>query len=381
MKEKLLQFENEAGFRALFDHATVGIIVVDQDGYIVLANPITQRLFGYENHELEGQKVEVLIPQKFRDGHVGFRTHYNRNPRPREMGSGQDLYAAKKDGTIFPVEISLSSYEIVDDRVMVAFITDITQQKNYTQRLQKQVDERTEQLESALKNEKALSELKSKFISIASHEFRTPLSTILSSASLIDKYIDKGDIEAQKKHIGRIRSSVKNLNGILTDFLSLEKLEEGMVVNNPAPLLLGNFLNEIIEELEGTLKTGQTILVSKDIDTDEVCMDRNLLRAVLTNLISNASKYSAQEKKIELIIKQSETLEIVVKDYGIGIPENDQKNIFSRFFRASNVSGIKGTGLGLNIIKRYVEIMDGVISFESHYNEGSTFFVRVPCQG
>lgn len=378
MIEQVAHFENEAGFRTLFKYATIGIIVVNEKGRIVVVNPNTEKLFGYSNEELEGNTLDRLIPFEYHHKHGKHVSNYFLNPKPREMGSGKELFALKKDGTKFPVEISLSFYTLNSSKMAVAFITDITAQKLNTKKLEKEVAIRTQQLEKSLQDEQSISDLKSKFISIASHEFRTPLSTILSSASLIEKYIERGDIPSQLKHTGRIKSAVKNLNNILTDFLSLEKLEEGMVENNPVLTELDQFIQNIILELDGIKKRRQHIVYKFQGVISSVLIDQKLLKACVINLLSNAIKYSSEDAMITIDLTVNDYVTIAVSDQGIGIPEKDQKKLFSRFFRASNVGNIKGTGLGLNIIKKYVEIMDGTLSVMSEEAKGSKFTLVIP---
>ena len=374
-----MHFESEAGFKALFQYATIGIIVVDENGTIVIANPNCEKLFGYASSELIGVKVEKLIPDEYHSKHENLRSQYFSKPKAREMGSGKGLYAIKKDGERFPVQISLSHYRTELETIAIAFITDVSQQKEYTAELEKQVTHRTQQLETLLSEEQSISDLKSKFISIASHEFRTPLSTILSSTSLIEKYLQIEDTASQLKHINRVKTTVKHLNTILTDFLSLQKLEEGMIENNPVLYNISDLANEILVELEGVKKEGQVIEYEfKGLNID-VLIDKSLLKVCLTNLLTNAIKYSDANSTINFIIQRDqEIITFIVIDVGIGIPEKDFKFLFGRFFRASNVGSVKGTGLGLNIIKKYVEIMGGKISVESQELIGSKFTIILP---
>lgn len=226
----------------------------------------------------------------------------------------------------------------------------------------------------ALHKEKELNEMKSRFVSMASHEFRTPLSTILSSAALISKYVTGDQDPQRQKHIDRIKSNVNNLNMILQDFLSLEKLDEGIINSNMTEFELCGYLKDICEEIEGILKPGQQILLKCRDEALIVKLDQHLLRNVLNNLLSNASKYSEAGKSISLRIESHhDKLVFEIEDEGMGIPEKDQPLLFARFFRAGNSGNIPGTGLGLHIVKKYVELMQGEISFKSILNKGTTF--------
>lgn len=252
------------------------------------------------------------------------------------------------------------------DQILVVSIN-ITQQKRVEAEIRK-----------ALTKEKQLNELKSRFISMASHEFRTPLSAILSSVSLISRYTGVDDQPKRDKHISRIKSNVTNLTGILDDFLSLSKLEEGKVEANPTWFDLEAFTLEIGEEMYGIAKNGQEIQVRHQGD-QEVLLDKRLVKNILINLISNALKYSPEDCLVEVKTEVSEQyIRLVVIDEGIGIPEDEQVHLFERFYRAHNATNIQGTGLGLNIVQKYVSLLDGQVEFHSVLDQGTTFTVTFP---
>src|SRR5690606_10857055 len=235
--------------------------------------------------------------------------------------------------------------------------------------LEEQMAERQkveDEVHKALQRERELNDLKTKFVSTASHEFRTPLSAVLSSASLIRKYREKGDLEKIDKHIDRIKSSVSHLTNILNDFLSLGKLEEGKVDVTLELLDLDEVFGDILEELKLTLKSGQDITFDTEATKRTVLSDQKVIRNIAYNLISNASKYSEEGKMIYVRIAYLPGhIAIHIRDEGIGIPEEETKHIFERFFRASNASNIQGTGLGLNIVSRYVALLKGNVEFTS----------------
>ena len=231
----------------------------------------------------------------------------------------------------------------------------------------------------ALKKEQELNELKSRFISMASHEFRTPLSTILSSATLISKQNGPGLEEKRAKYVRNIKSNVRNLVGILDDFLSLGKLEEGKTTVLPTAFDLVEFARSLVEEIETGKKKGQVIELMTDRPEIEVMMDEKLVRHILVNLLTNAIKYSSENGRIMLQISQVDSsLEISVTDKGIGIPKMEQAHLYERFFRARNAININGTGLGMHIVKKYVDLMEGRIDFTSELNKGTTFFLSLP---
>ncbi len=386
--------ESKEGSDALFQYATEAILVVDGKGEIIRINPSAENLFGYIKNELLGKKIESLIPKRSSQKHEGYRDKYNNNPYPRSMGIGIELFGLRKDGTEFPVEISLSPYSNSEGKFVIAFIIDITfrkqaekKLKNHSLELEKQVENRTlilreaiielektkKGLNDALEKEKELNELKSRFVSMASHEFRTPLATIMSSLSLVKQYGEKDEKEKQNKHINRIKSSINNLTDILNDFLSVSKPEQGKVENRSEEFNLKEFISEIIADMQPVVKAGQKI-VSTYSGKESARFDKKLLKNILFNLLSNAIKFSDEGKPIEIISEvQDSIVKISVKDNGIGISIEDQKHLFERFFRGYNATNIQGTGLGLNIVAKYVELMGGTIDFISSEKKGTTF--------
>lgn len=403
-------------FREIFHSMSEGIVMVDEQGIIVAANPVAESVFGYGKDELTGLPLELLLPERFRSRHVHFRKGFNMHPEPRRMGFGRDLTAIRRDGREFPVEISLSYTQVAGKILVMAFISDITERKKseealkrseeqlivYAAELEKKVQSRTEALHKtireleievherkraeeearkSLERERELNDLKTKFVSVASHEFRTPLSAVLSSASLINQYNDRAERDKVGKHVQRIKSSVNQLTSILNDFLSLGKLEEGVLDIVHGVIPVKEFTEGVMEELALTLKEGQHLKVTYASGLTEVISDHRILRNILFNLVSNASKYSPAHKDIGIVFNSSDkSFSFSVVDQGIGIPLADQKHLFDRFFRASNAGNEQGTGLGLNIVKRYVELLQGNIAFRSEYQHGSVFEVTLPLQ-
>lgn len=246
--------------------------------------------------------------------------------------------------------------------------------QNITER--KQAEEETVR---ALTKQRELNELKSKFVTIASHEFRTPLGTILSSADLAYQYHRLGDEENTAKHINRVKSSVKLLTEILNEFLQLGKIEEGAFQPSPTEFMLSECCEALVEEMNTIKKQGQEILYHQEGREDQVVLDRQHTRNILVNLLSNAIKYSPTGKRIWFTtFVDKEHVVFQVRDEGIGIADEEKPQIYDAFFRAHNAAHIQGTGLGLNIVQRYLKLMNGTISMESELNKGSTFTVRIP---
>jgi PAS domain S-box-containing protein len=404
-------------FEALFNYATIGIVVTDHSGIIIDFNKYAETQFGYSREELIGKRVEMLIPHNLHGVHIGHREGFYKHPEPRKMGEGRDLFALKKDGTEFPVEISLSHYVIEGNTFVIAFVVDITVRKRSEEmvlkqnadlakvtsdiwqlnaQLEQKVDDRTimlretlaelerskKELSEALESEKELSELKYRFVTTASHEFRTPLSTILSSAYLLGKY-NSEEYEGRKgKHIERIKKAVEGMKGILEDFLSLGKLEEGKVQVRieefGADICVTEF-ESAIAEMDHLLKKGQQIILHNILDWPILRVDMHLLKNIFINLVSNAIKFSGENATISVNLELSEqAFRLSVKDSGIGISDEDQHHLFERFFRARNAANIQGSGLGLHIIGQYLELLNGTIQITSVLDEGSCFTIIIP---
>jgi PAS domain S-box-containing protein len=398
---------------ALFEHANEGIILVNHKGEIVLINPAGENLFKYSKEEVYGKKIELLIPQRFHHNHDTYRNQYAQVPSNRRMGHGRELYAIKKNGKEFPVEISLSHYKLKNQFFVIAFIIDITQRKETEKRmlaqreelervsnevrqwnaqLENKVKDRTlilqealheleqsqQDLNEALNKEKELNEIKSRFVSMASHEFRTPLSSILSSASLLTRYTKSDEQENRNRHINRIKDAVKHLNDLLEDFLSLGRLEEGRISASAETFSLRDFLEEVIDEMRIHLK-GQQELKVQCKGQPELVSDKKLLKNILINVISNAIKFSNETGTIVVETdNQLNNFRLSISDNGIGISEEDQQHLFSSFFRAKNATNIQGTGLGLHIVKRYADLLGGRISLKSILDEGTTVILDLP---
>jgi PAS domain S-box-containing protein len=379
-------------FEALFNHASMGIVVVNSSGLIQSVNPFALKLFDYTIEDLIDQPIESLIPSRYHHKHTGHRNTYIHHPKSRPMGLGMDLFAVRRDRTEFPVEVSLGNYSENGEAKVIAFISDISVRKmaeaeivKLNDQLESTVEQRTRELTNALQllelskqelsrtleKEKELGELKSRFVSMASHEFRSPLSTILSSAYLIDKYTTEADQSKRDKHLKRIVSSVDMLTDILNDFLSVGKIEEGKIAVRLTDLNLEQVVSSVVTEMENSLKKHQVIRYSHEGSPD-AHLDASLLKHIVMNLVSNASKFSHEGAPIEIkTINNPESVYISVKDQGIGISREDQKHLMERFFRGGNAGNIQGTGLGLHIVSKYVELMNGTIECISELERGT----------
>ena len=213
---------------------------------------------------------------------------------------------------------------------------------------------------------------------MASHEFRTPLSAVLSSAALLSKYTKEDDQEKRNKHIDRIKDSVKHLNDILEDFLSLGKLDEGRISTDPSEFNLPEMITETLSEVKVVLKPGQKFNFKYEGE-ERVNADKKLLRNILTNLVSNSAKFSEEDSPITISAKSDgEKNMITVADKGIGISQKDQEHLFTMFYRGTNVTNIQGTGLGLHIVKRYLDLINGTVNLQSTLGKGTSITITFP---
>ncbi len=349
---------------AVVDGMIDGLVIIDTKGTIVKVNPATAKLFGYHADEILGGNVKMLMPSPHTEQHDQYLINYMRSGIGKIIGKGRDVIGLKKNGATFPFRLSITEVRVKDECVFAGIIHDISFRKL------------AEETQIALEKEKELNEMKTRFVSMASHEFRTPLSTILTSTTLIDRYKEEAFLDKREKHIKRIKSAVHNMKAILNDFLSISKLEEGKVENSPLYFDLFDFCLEEAEEMQAITKRDQIIVYEHLGGDKQVFLDKKLLTNILHNLLSNAIKYSSEESRIYLSTFCDETLvRLIVKDEGIGIPKEEQGQLFTRFFRANNVSNIQGTGLGLNIVQRYVSLMKGEITFDS--NKSGTEFTLI----
>ena len=332
------------------------IIVYNQELKIIFADGKELLRLGLSKDELQGSPVDMIMPEADPEQ---LKQLFHGHGRSFEMHFRGYDYLMRA--------VALRDKGEEADRVLVV-ANNVTHEKKAANKVKE-----------ALEQERQLNNLKSRFVSMASHEFRTPLSTILSSVSLIDRYKDPKFEEKRDKHIKRVKESVKNLNNILNDFLSLSKLEEGKILVHPETFNLFTFTQELVEEHQSMAKEGQELQFSCDCEKQEVMLDKHLLKNIFHNLISNAIKYAPENSPIWLRMKvKGGEVYIEVEDQGMGIPAEEQEHLFERFFRAHNVTNIQGTGLGLNIVKEYITLMGGEISFESEVEKGTTFRIKLP---
>jgi PAS domain S-box-containing protein len=398
------QLPSSFQFEAIFNEAAIGILVTNASFEILISNYFADRLFGFEHHELIGKNISILIPNHLKDRHHDHLSHLNSSAISRPMGIGLDLKAKRKDESLFPIEISLSHFKENEQIFYIAFVSDVTlkrqvelelilknqevnqlnetleeEVKTRTQALQntlEKLEKNTQELEISLQKEIELGDLKTRFVSMASHEFRTPLTAILSSATLIEKYQQETDQEKRLNHINRIKSSVSNLTEILEEFLSVGNLEDGKIELNLSTIPLSLFFENVVTELSAFRKGNQQIILEFE-GLPTFHSDSSILRKILLNGLSNALKFSNKNVILRLHATE-EFIEINIIDEGVGISQEDQKHLFERFFRGGNVNVIQGTGLGLHLIDRYLELLGGEIKITSELNKGTNLYFKIP---
>ena len=364
-KEKYLDlFENSLVPMLISDSATRKTNAVNDNGV---------KLFGYKSKE-------DFINNFDWANHFEYQEDYAKLSKAiMETGKVKwNLVRMKRlDGK--PFQAKLASKLSTDKCFVQIIITDITNQVSFQEVLEAKVKQRTIELSESLSREKELYEMKSNFLGIASHEFRTPLGTILSSASLLKKYTENIPQESITKHIDRISSSVIHLNAILNDFLTLEKLRKGFVDFELTEFNLPEFITQTISEVDEIAKSNNQRIQYTHIGESNVSQSPKILKNILLNLLSNASKFSEQGKKIKITTEVTETsINLIIQDHGIGISLSDQKKLFTEFYRASNAKNIQGTGLGLVIVKNYINMLSGTISLSSRPNKGTLITLTLP---
>jgi two-component system sensor kinase FixL len=353
-------------YEELFQLSPVGYFILNENGVIENVNERGVVQLGFDKTHLVEKPFSTFLHTE-----VDQDNFYRHRNLAIALGTLQRMECEikKKDCSVFSALIK--SKVIKDEKLefkhLLSIMTDISQ-----------IKEREHQIEIQLIKSEGLNTMKSRFIGMASHEFRTPLTSISSSTTLIEQYAELGEPDKIKRHLTRIRTAIKNLVTILDDFLSIEKLESGKVEIRRTTFKLPEFCEEIIEDVYANKKRGQVINYTHK-GSGKINTDKNIIQHILLNLLSNACKYSGDEKEINLSTSiDDHTVTLIVEDYGIGIPEAEQDSVFIRFFRAHNTATVQGTGLGLNIVKRYVELLNGTIDFVSKHNEGTTFIVKFP---
>ncbi|MGI9531886.1 PAS domain-containing sensor histidine kinase [Lutimonas sp.] len=404
---------DEVFYRICFDSLLEGICITNQEGRIVMINAALEEIFGYKKQALIGQKIDFLIPEDLRETHLQHFHNYLNFPKKYKKGKGREFKGLHKNGTILDLEIGLNYFRHEGGFYAKALISEISSRKKKEQRikdknknLEKEVVQRTRELseaivklersnqklkeeikericaeksaKSAFEKEKELNVMQTKFMSLASHEFKTPLSGILTSAGLIEKYNEIGAQEKIRSHTHTIKTLVNQLNSILDDFLFLEKTESDSYSFQVSDFKICTLVNKLIDDASVMLKEGQKIALEPCVNAIEVSHDKKVIDIIIRNVLYNAIKYSDKNSVIRIRIQGDRFLKIDIEDEGIGIPADAQEFIFDRFYRSKNALHIKGTGIGLNIVKKHMEKLKGQVSISSAEHKGTTVSIKLP---
>jgi PAS domain S-box-containing protein len=361
----------------LIENANTPIFGTDRNGYVNEWNRVTAELTGYSKNEALTKKLTYFISDRH---HKGFSFILDQIAGDSPVSNLQ-IPIVTKDQRDLIILLNATPRKNSSRQItgMLMVGQNITELIEYRQNLEAKVQERTHELHVALKKEKELVEMKSKFVSIASHEFRTPLSTIALATGFIQKYYLKMKPEDIDDKLKNIEKQVNHMAYLLDDVLLIGKAEAGRI-----KIKLGEMeikaLEDLAKEAVGTTGKKNKLHVSIECMQKTIITDEKLMRNIIINLITNALKFSPGKTPVEMKIKSdTKTLTISVKDSGIGIPKPDLNNLFSSFYRGSNVGTIEGTGLGLSIVKKACDLLEGEIQVHSKINKGTEFIVSLPC--
>ncbi len=371
----------ERKFRELIENAPDAILQVNPSGAIVIANRTAETMFGYTREELMGQKVDMLVPDAHRAAHPGHRKAFAKAGLTRPMGLGLDLFAQRKDGTKFPVEISLSPMKTENGVHVTAVIRDVTERKLTEHRVRTLQESYMTELEARHKEAERLNQLKSEFMASISHELRTPLHTIIGFAELLEEEGEGPLNPKQKRFLHHIHVDSEHLLGLINDVLDLSRIEAGGLHLRTEPVNLARIIGESITAIRPYAESRSvSIRMGDDIDFS-VIADPMRLRQILYNLLSNGAKFTQPGGEVHVDAKVEENIvRITVTDTGLGIAPEECTRIFEKFYQVgfTPVGVREGTGLGLAICKQLVEMQKGTIWVESELGKGSQFHFTLP---
>ena len=371
----------ERRFRELIENAPDAILQVDAAGAIVIANRTAETMFGYSREELMGNGVDLLVPEANRARHAGHRKAFASAGMTRPMGQGLDLFARRKDGTQFPVEISLSAAKTDSGVNVTAVIRDVTERKQAEQRVRALQESYMAELEVRQREAERLNRLKSEFMASISHELRTPLHTIIGFAELLGEEAEGPLSEKQRRFLHHIQGDSEHLLGLINDVLDLSRIEAGGLNLHTESLSLRTIVSEAVNSIR-PYADSRSVAVRERGDFDiYVSADPMRLRQILYNLLSNGAKFTEEGGEVWVdAVVEGTAVRITVADTGLGIPPEECIRIFDKFYQVgfTPVGVREGTGLGLAICKQLVEMQGGKIWVESEPKKGSRFHFTLP---
>lgn len=378
-------------FRKLLEAAPDAILEVDGSGRIVLVNETAEKMFGYSREELYAMNVDNLVPSAMRHGHARQRDSYTAAPQVRPMGSGRDLMAQRKDGSLLPVEISLSPNWVEDGLRVIAVVRDISARKLAEQKLRAVQEEYTSELsaknvllEARNRDVEQANRLKSEFLASMSHELRTPLHTVIGFSELLMEEVEGQLNPKQKRFLGHILQDSRHLLQLINEILDISKIESGRLELQVGTFDFGKCLDEVMAGIQQQAAVKSIHLENKAAFRDAVYADRLRLKEILYNLLSNAVKFTPNGGSVWVEAQALDhNLEVSICDTGLGIPESEQESIFEKFYQVgSTTKGTReGTGLGLPITKKLVELHGGSMRLTSQPGHGSRFTFTLPLLG
>ena len=354
----------------------------------MLLNEAAERIFGYSRGELLGQNVEMLVPAAMRSGHSQHRASYAQHPKTRPMGTGLELQGQRKDGSLFPVEISLSPNWIDGSLHVIASVRDITERKQVEDRIRilreqytAELTAKNEQLEARNQEVERANRLKNEFLASMSHELRTPLHTIIGFSELLTEQLEGPLNNKQQRFVGHILQDARHLLELINEILDISKIESGRVELKYEEFNFAQSMDEVLAGIRQHAVVKNIRLENRNSFHGNLYADRVRIKEVFYNLLNNAVKFTPEGGAVWIeSTADDKHLQVLVCDTGIGIPENEHIAIFDKFYQIENTMGRghEGTGLGLAITKHLVEIHQGSISVESYPGRGSKFKVMFP---
>lgn len=362
--------ESESKFRNIINSSLDAVIMIDSKGIITEWNDQSVNMFEFTQQEAVGQPLsKLIIPHQHIASHIKGMQHYKKTGEGPVLNKRIEITAVGKKREEFPIELSIVPISIRNQKFFSAFLRDISEEKANQLKI-----------ESALAREKELNEMKSKFVSMTSHEFRTPLTTIKSNVDLLAYKIENKTKEAtMNKNVERIQVELDRLTNLMNDILTIGRIESGRMPFAPESCDLYALITNVINQSFSTRKDNRSVKIELEGKPVNLLIDDQIFTHVIINLVSNAFKYSEGKPNPVVNIKYTKAqVDFSIRDFGIGIPNTEIENLTESFYRASNVGNIQGTGLGMTLVNQFVKMHKGELHIESKEDKGTTVTVQLP---